>query len=119
MILVQDKSKNLIALNTLGEKVWSKKISGKIIGKISYIDFYKNNKFQALFNTNNKLYLIDRNGEFVDGFPLKLPATTSIQHSLIDYDKNKKYRIMISGNDNIIYNLDKKGRNVTGWKYKN
>ena len=118
MILVQDNHNNLIALNISGEKIWSKKISGKILGKVSFIDFYKNNKFQALFNTSNKLYLLDRNGKVVDGFPKKLPAITSTQHTLIDYDRNKKYRIMITGNDNIIYNLNKTGNNIAGWKYK-
>ena len=118
IILIQDNSNNLIALNTSGEKIWSKEIDHKILGKISFIDAYRNHKFQALFNTNNKLYLIDRRGEFVDGFPKDLPTTTSIGHSLFDYDKKKNYRIIIVGDDNHLYNLNKKGKNVNGWKYK-
>ncbi|MEC9209606.1 MAG: hypothetical protein VX762_04190 [Bacteroidota bacterium] len=118
MILVQDKFNNLIALNTLGEKLWSKQINNKILGKINFIDAYKNNKFQALFNTSHQLYLLDRNGKFVDGFPKNLPTTTSIGHSLFDYNKNKKYRIIIVGDNNMLYNLDSKGKSVTGWKYR-
>ena len=117
MILVQDNFNNLIALNTSGEKLWSKQIGNKILGKISFIDAYKNNKFQALCNTRNQLYLIDRNGKFVDGFPKNLPNSTSMAHSLIDYDKNKNYRIIIIGDDNMLYNLNKEGNNVDGWKY--
>ena len=41
----------------------------KIIGDISTIDMYSNNKYQALFNTRYKLHIIDRNGKHVDGFP--------------------------------------------------
>ena len=93
IILIQDSINNLIALNSLGKKIWNKQIGNKILGNINYIDFYKNNKFQALFNTANQLYLIDRNGNFVDGFPKNLPMTTSMGHSLFDYNKNKRYRI--------------------------
>ena len=118
MILLQDNSNNLITLNASGKKLWSKQIDDKILEKISFIDTYKNNKFQALFNTSNHLYLIDRNGEFVDGFPRNLPTTTSMGHSLFDYNKNKNYRIIIVGDDNTLSNLDKKGKKINGWKYQ-
>ena len=117
MILVQDNNNNLIALNTSGVVLWRKNIGNKVLGDIHFIDTYKNNKFQALFNTQDKLYLIDINGRFVDGFPKNLPHSTSMGHSLIDYDKNKNYRIIIVGDDNMIYNLDKRGKTVPGWKY--
>lgn len=117
MILIQDKYYNLIALNSNGEKLWSKQIGNKILGKINFIDTYKNKKFQALFNTKDQLYLIDRNGNFVNDFPKNLPFSTSMGHSLFDYNNNKNYRIIIVGNDNTLYNLNKKGENVKGWKY--
>ena len=117
MILVQDDFNKLIALNTSGKILWSKQIDNKILGNINYIDLYKNNKYQALFNTSNQLYLIDRNGDFVDNFPKNLPTTTSIGNSLFDYDNNKNYRIIIVGDDNLIYNLNKRGKEVSGWKY--
>ena len=117
MILVQDDYYNLIAINSSGDKLWDKKIGSKILGEIYFIDSYKNNKFQALFNTSNQLHLIDRNGKYVDGFPKKLPDLTSIGMSLFDYDQNKKYRIMIVGKDNMLYNLNKKGEFVDGWKF--
>lgn len=117
MILVQDDSNKLIALNSSGEIVWDKIIDSRILGNIQYIDFYKNNKFQALFNTYNKLYLIDRNGEIVNGFPKNLPFKTSKGLTLFDYNNDKKYRIIIIGENNILYNLNKNGVKVPGWKY--
>ena len=71
----------------------------------------------AIFNTATHLYLVDRNGENVEGFPKELPSTTKLGHSLFDYSNNRNYRICIVGEDNIIYNLDKKGKKVKGWKY--
>ena len=117
MILFQDNSNKLFALNATGEEQWNMQLNQKILGEINFIDFYNNKKFQALFNTNNQLYLVDRNGNLVDGFPIELPNQTKYGHSIFDYNKNKKYRIIIVGNNNQIYNLDKKGTQVRGWKF--
>ncbi len=118
MILIQNDNNTLFAINAKGEQLWKKELDAKIIGEISVIDAYKNNKYQCLFNTNSQLHLLDRNGKNVDGFPKILPSKTSLGHSLFDYNNTKKYRIIIVGNDNNIYNLDKKGKDVKGWKYE-
>ena len=118
MIVVQNDDDKIFAINSKGEQMWSLQIESKILGRISSIDAYKNNKYQCLFNTASQLYLIDRNGENVEGFPKLLPGTTTIGHALFDYNNTKKYRIIIVGENNNIYNLDKKGEIVKGWKYK-
>ena len=82
-----------------------------------YNRLLQNNKIQYLFNTKNHLYIIDRLGNVVKGFPIQLPIETSLEHSIFDYDNDKKYRIMIVGLDNYIYNLEKNGEIVKGWKY--
>ena len=117
IILVQDANNNLVAINPKGEILWTKQINSEIKGEINFIDAYKNNKYQALFNTETQLHLVDRNGQNVEGFPKNLPTPTKFGHSLFDYSNNKKYRICIVGEDNFIYNLDKKGRKVKGWKF--
>ncbi|MDC3305469.1 hypothetical protein OAV36_00955 [Flavobacteriales bacterium] len=118
MIIVQNDDYKVFAINSKGEELWSLQLNSRILGKISSIDAYKNNKYQCLFNTENQLYLIDRNGKHVDDFPQLLPSNTTIGHALFDYNNTKKYRILIIGEDNNIYNLDKKGKKVKGWKYE-
>ena len=71
-----------------------------------------------MFNTESQLYLIDRNGKNVDNFPILLPSNTKVGHSLFDYNNTRKYRILIVGDENNIYNLDKKGKKIKGWKYE-
>ena len=117
IIIVQNDEHKVFAINSKGEELWNLQLDSRILGKISSIDAYKNNKYQYLFNTENQLYLIDRNGKHVDGFPQLLPSNTTIGHALFDYNNTKKYRILIVGEDNKIYNLDKKGKKVKGWKY--
>ena len=118
MIVVQNNNHKVFAINAKGEELWNIQLNSKILGDISSIDTYKNSKYQYLFNTESQLYLIDRNGENVDNFPILLPCNTKVGHSLFDYNNSKKYRILIVGDDNNIYNLDKKGKIVKGWKYE-
>ena len=118
MIVVQNNNHKVFAINSKGEELWNIQLNSKIIGDISSIDAYKNGKYQCLFNTESQLYLIDRNGENVDNYPILLPCNTKVGHSLFDYNNNRKYRILIVGDDNNIYNLDKKGKIIKGWKYE-
>ena len=118
MIVVQNNNHKVFAINSKGEELWNIQLNSKILGDISSIDAYKNSKYQCLFNTESQLYLIDRKGENVDNFPILLPCNTKVGHSLFDYNNSRKYRILIVGDDNNIYNLDKKGKRIKGWKYE-
>ena len=49
--------------------------------------------------TANHIHLIDRNGNYVEKYPVKLrsPATNGL--AVFDYDKNRDYRMFIAGSD--------------------
>ena len=117
-VFVQDNSNKIYLFSTSGEKLWEKQIHGKIMEGISQIDFYKNKKLQILFNTKKKIYIIDRLGHFVEGFPKDLPSNATNKHALFDYSKNKNYRIIIAIENGKLLNLDKKGDEVKGWGFK-
>ena len=117
-ILVQDDGHQLHLISTSGKTLWNKKLGGKIIGKINQIDFYKNKKLQLIFNTADSLYVLDRNGNNVENFPRRLESRASTGHTLLDYDNNRKYRILIPAEDNKVYNYDKNGEIVKGWKFE-
>jgi hypothetical protein len=114
-IILQDKLNNLYLINIEGEILWKQQISGPIMSDIFQVDIFKNNRYQYLFNTRNFLHLIDRNGQYVSGYPvrLKTPVTTGL--ALFDYDNNKNYRIIIPNENRTIYNLTITGRAVEGW----
>jgi hypothetical protein len=69
-----------------------------------------------LFSGKNDLHILDRNGNYIERYPVKLrsPATNSL--ALFDYDNNLTYRIVIAGEDKMIYTYDKSGSVVKGWK---
>jgi hypothetical protein len=64
---------------------------------------------QLLFNSANYLHLIDRNGNYVEGFPVKLPAKATNQMVVFDYENTRDYRLFIACDDKTIYNLNING----------
>ena len=81
------------------------------------LDFYKNGKLQYLFNTSEKIHLIDRNGNYVERYPISLRSNATNPIALFDYDKSKDYRMFVAGADRKIYVYDIEGNMVTGWKF--
>ncbi|MGQ9621504.1 MAG: hypothetical protein ACUVTX_11060, partial [Bacteroidales bacterium] len=115
-IIVQDDRNNLYLINAAGRILWKIPIGEKINGDIYMIDFYGNRKYQILFAGTENLYLLDRNGNYVERYPVKLRAHASGPAVLFDYDNNRNYRIFIPGEDKLIYAYDKYGNIVKGWK---
>ncbi len=103
-IVLQDAANNLYLINATGNVLWKKQIGENVKSEIFTVDALKNKKFQLLFNTENYLHLIDRNGNEVAGYPVKLPAKASNQLSLFDYENTRDYRLFIACADKKIYN---------------
>ncbi len=103
-IVVQDNDNLLYLINAKGTVLWKKKLEEKIESAIYTVDIYKKNTYQLLFNTKNYLHLLDRNGKYVERYPVKLPAEASSPLSLCDYDGDKEYRLLIACKNNNIYN---------------
>jgi len=116
-VIVQDKNNRLHLISSTGTILWSIPISGRIISEIHQIDIYRNGKLQYLFNTDKKLYLIDRNGNNVSGFPVVFasPATNGV--NVFDYDNNRNYRYFVACQNRKIYAFDKNGKPVQGWGF--
>ncbi|TKG90134.1 hypothetical protein EYV94_24330 [Puteibacter caeruleilacunae] len=114
--MIQDQKHNLYLLSKDGRKVWKKTLSEPIMGSVHQIDYYRNGKLQYLFNTKSKLYLIDRNGNNVAKYPIRLRSKATNPVAVFDYDKNRNYRFFIAGEDQKIYAYQKDGNLVSGWK---
>lgn len=104
-IAFQTADKALYLQTATGKTIWKKKISESITSGIYTVDAFKNNKFQLLFNTENYIHLIDRNGNYVQGYPVKLPAKACSKLTVLDYENNNDLRLFIACADNKIYNF--------------
>lgn len=118
-ILVQDEFNTLYYLNNKGDIVWSQPLKERIKSQVFEVDYYKNGKWQYLFNSLNYIYLIDINGNNVGNYPIQLNAEASNGLVVLDYENNKNYRIILAGKNGELYNYELKGRLLKDWKAEN
>ncbi|MCG8307124.1 MAG: hypothetical protein MI975_06990 [Cytophagales bacterium] len=115
-VLVQDSLNILYQISNEGVILWGDSIIDPLVSDIHQIDYYKNSKLQYLFATKNKIHLLDRNGDYVENFPVQLEEAIDLQHlSVIDYDNSKRYRFMAVDKEGAVYLYDKEGKNLEGW----
>lgn len=114
-LIIQDAHEQLYLMDRFGRILWKKKINGLLNSDIIQVDRFRNGRYQYLFTTGNTLHLIDRNGNYVRGFPLQLPSAVASGISVVDYDTNKNYRILFVGEDKRLYNVGLDGGRVSGW----
>ncbi len=117
-ILIQNKRNKLSFISASGKVRWTKRLDGKILSPIYQVDKYKNNKIQYLFNTVHKIYLLDRNGDNVEGFPISLPSLATNACAVFDYDHSRTYRILVASADRQVRMYDIDGNSVAGWGFK-
>jgi len=116
-VLVQDASHQLYLISNTGKILWKRALPGPILSEVSQVDVLKNGKLQMIFNTKNSIHLLDRNGEDVSGFPITLKSPASGQVSVMDYENNRKYRILIGTENGDLLNFDNQGKPVQGWAF--
>ncbi|WOD44407.1 ribonuclease HII [Hwangdonia lutea] len=116
-IVVQDVNNQLYLISNKGKILWKKQLQGAVLGKIEQIDIYKNGRLQLVFATPKRIYVIDRNGNDVAPFPKKFSDQITQPLSVFDYDKKKKYRLLVTQNKKV-FMYDVSGKIVKGFTFK-
>ncbi|MBK6283706.1 MAG: hypothetical protein IPF54_14575 [Draconibacterium sp.] len=117
-VMVQDKSNKLHQISHDGKIRWSIDIGEPIMSEVYQIDYLANGKLQYLFSTKTKLFIVDRNGVNLEGFPVVFPAKATNGVSVLDYDNNRIYRYFIACEDKKVYAYDKEGKIMAGWVFE-
>ncbi|MEO8068207.1 MAG: hypothetical protein ABI599_10995 [Flavobacteriales bacterium] len=114
-VLAQDTDNGLTAVSSTGKVMWSHELDGPILGTLQQVDRFKNGKLQLLFNTAQRVYMIDRNGKDVEGWPVLVKEKCSGPLAVLDYEGTKDYRILVTTEEAGILNLMPDGKPVNGW----
>lgn len=114
-IVVQDLRKQLYLINNTGKVIWKVQLPESIISSIYQVDYYKNGKLQLLFNTASHLYLIDRLGNTVPGYPKRLGSSATAGLSIFDYENDQNYRLFVPCSNGAIYGYQLSGAPLEGW----
>lgn len=118
-VVLQDDSNYFYLTSAAGEILWRDSLDGSIIGEVQQLDFYNNGNLQYFFATAKAIHILDRNGDYVEGYPLYMPEGVSIQYlSLIDYDNTKRYRFLVSDTTGKLWMFNKDRENLEGWNPK-
>ncbi|MGE0566914.1 MAG: hypothetical protein AB7O73_03110 [Bacteroidia bacterium] len=115
-LIVQDINSQLYLIGPTGNIIWKKQINETIKSAVYKVDLFHNHKWQILFNSENYIHLIDRNGKYVQGYPVKLPAQATNEMSLIDYNNDNNERVFIACKNKKIYNYTLYGVLAEGYK---
>ncbi|MCA6079066.1 hypothetical protein [Fulvivirga sedimenti] len=112
--VIQDSANYFHLVGTSGEIVWSKQLNSRLTSDVTQVDFYQNGKLQYFFTTENAIHIIDRLGNYVEGYPVSL--THKARHAtVVDYDNSRRYRWLIADEFGNLYLYNKTGVVLEGW----
>lgn len=115
-LLLQDSSNYLSLVGQDGKVEWKIQLDGFIQGDVQQIDYLNNGKLQFYFVAAGAIHLIDRLGNPVNPYPIKITENIVDFVSVVDYDHSKKYRFLIASGNGKIWMYDKEGKNLEGWQ---
>ncbi len=99
-----------------GRNVWRKEMTGDDQPQVWEVDLYRNGKYQVALADENAFHIIDVLGREVTGYPVA-PSTGVTASAVIDYDRNRNYRIFIGTGDGKLLNLREEGNRTPGWNF--
>mgnify|MGYP001165571392 FL=1 len=114
---------NIVALGEKGELacyrneklLWEKEL-GSSIGELQLIDLYNNNEQYLLVNSNEKIHLINLEGQYSSGFPIV--SDDELLNEVKFYRWKGKSYFLIANDRRDVFQFDGKGRELTIIKSK-
>ena len=96
--------------------VWAIPFDTPLCGYVHQVDLYNNGRLQMLFTSGNKVYLLDRVGRFVYGYPAKLQKEVVLGPARLEDINGQKYSFVVLNSDNTISWYDISGKKMEGFK---
>ncbi len=114
--LFYQNSHGAICLQEDGKDLWGVPFGEKLCGTAYNVDYYANGKLQIIFGAGSRIYIIDRLGRYVSGFPMDLGKEILLGPDLYDFNNKRAYNIMVLHKDNTIEMYNLKGKRPASWE---
>lgn len=115
-VLVQDLQHRLYCLNVAdGQLWWTRQFSGPLLSEPQVVDYFRSGYPCLMFNTASAVFLLDENGNDVQGFPFVLPEKTDLPITVIDFGGNQAYSFFALCQNGKAYGFDPHNRPFPGW----
>ncbi len=105
-----------LCLSEDGRDLWGVPFDKPLCGTAHNVDYYANGKLQIIFGAGREIYLIDRLGRYVTGFPVSLEKDILLGPDVYDFNGVRKYNIMVLHKDNTLEMYNLKGQKPSSWK---
>ena len=102
-IIVQDLFNNVYFINKNGFINSKFSVKNPILSNIYPINLDKNEKTFYVFNTNEKIYFVDKDGYNLKFSPIKLKSNTNLPLLYLDHNNIKQNKIIVFCNDRKVY----------------
>ena len=112
----QNQQKAICLKDENGKDLWGVPFDKTLCGRAYNVDYYANGKLQIIFGAGSSIYVIDRLGRYVTGFPLDLGNEIILGPDVYDFAGARKYNIMVLHKDNTIQMYNLKGQKPQAWK---
>ena len=112
----QNAHNSLCLMDENGKNLWGVPFPHKICGTATNIDYYANGKLQIIFGAGSSIYIIDRLGRYLGGFPVDLGKEIAVGPALYDFAGAGKYNIIVLHKDNTLEMYNLKGKRPASWK---
>ncbi len=114
--LEQLENNKLRLLDDKKKGVWTVPFETPLCGTVGQIDYLNNNKLQMIFASGSSLFLMDRLGNIVKNFPIKLKGgEVLLGPTVYDFNDNRNYTLMVLHSDNTLRIYNKNGQPIGGW----
>ena len=117
-VFVQDSENRIYLISKSGRILMRRNLDGPIMSQVFQLDLFNNKEGQFAFNTSSGIYVVDRTGADLAGFPLRLQTPASNGLTVIDFFKSKDYQFFIACENGNAYGFDENGSPVEGWRPK-
>jgi hypothetical protein len=114
-VLVQDAKNQLYCLEVDGDVRWRRQLPGPLLSTVHGIDYFGNGNLHFLFNTAESIWVIDEEGNDLEGYPFRLQTRATNGVAVADFDGNKRYSFFIACANGNVYGYDQFGRPLQGW----
>jgi hypothetical protein len=117
-VLLFDDNHSVYLISSGGKILWKKQLESELKGDVYQVDFYDNDKLQYLFATENAIHLIDRNGQNVPGYPIKLNARATTGLALFNFSSKNEFIFFVGCANGTICGYSRTGAPVKYWNPK-
>jgi len=114
-ILVQDVSNTLYMLNEDGREIWRKELESPVQSDFHCIRTAETNGNVILFNTLDKIHMIDFEGDPQNQFPLKIKSRATNGLTVAKFAEND-FGIFVATQSKNILGFNQKGIPIKGWE---